>query len=62
MRGGDKPTQQSTLARRVRELEMMVQVSRTLNSTLDVEALLILTFTLPSAWEDAIARGESGRP
>jgi signal transduction histidine kinase len=42
MRGSDEPTQQSALEQRVRELDMMVHMSRTLSSTLDVEELLKL--------------------
>jgi transcriptional regulator with GAF, ATPase, and Fis domain len=39
-------TPQDALSQRIRELELMVQVSRTLTSTLDVERLLKLIITM----------------
>ena len=42
MSNGDTHLEQTRLSQRVRELELMVQISRTLTSTLDVERLLRL--------------------
>lgn len=42
MSQGDAPAEQVPVVRRLRELELMVQVSRTLTSTLDLEQLLRL--------------------
>jgi len=42
MSQADAPTEQASLRQQVRELELMVQVSRTLTSTLDLEPLLQL--------------------